>query len=289
MKSRIKIWAGVGAYVLASGVVMSATAVSAEPADSTQILMGQRSPAPVPTAPASGGGEGGEGGEGGGEGGSTAPSAPTTFTPNTATPNTAPAAPAAEGGEGGEGEAPAFQDKISGAALVNALKKGGYVIYFRHAQTEKDYADQINAQMGDCSTQRMLSAAGWQQARSIGAAFTALAIPVGQVYSSEYCRAWQTADLAFGRHETNARLNFLPFEEYTEAQMTQMRTAVMPLLTAAPAPGTNTVIVGHDDVLEAAVGIYPEPQGIAYILKADGQNVEVIANVEAQEWETLQR
>jgi phosphohistidine phosphatase SixA len=289
VKSRIKIWAGVGAYVLASGVVMSATAVSAEPADSTQILMGQRSPAPVPTAPASGGGEGGEGGEGGGEGGSTAPSAPTTFTPNTATPNTAPAAPAAEGGEGGEGEAPAFQDKISGAALVNALKKGGYVIYFRHAQTEKDYADQINAQMGDCSTQRMLSAAGWQQARSIGAAFTALAIPVGQVYSSEYCRAWQTADLAFGRHETNARLNFLPFEEYTEAQMTQMRTAVMPLLTAAPAPGTNTVIVGHDDVLEAAVGIYPEPQGIAYILKADGQNVEVIANVEAQEWETLQR
>jgi phosphohistidine phosphatase SixA len=282
VKSRIKIWAGVGAYVLASGVVMP-TNVSAESTDSTQILIGQRSPAPVPTAPA-GGGEGGEGGEGGGEGGSTAPSAPRTFTPNAA-----PAAPAGyEGGEGGEGEAPAFQDKLSGAALVNALKKGGYVIYFRHAQTEKDYADQISAEMGNCATQRMLSRAGWEQARAIGAAFTALAIPVGQVYSSEYCRAWQTADLAFGRHETDARLNFLPFEEYTDAQVAQMRTNVMPLLTAAPASGKNTVIVGHDDILEAAIGIYPEPQGIAYILKANGQNLEVIANVEAQEWATLQ-
>jgi hypothetical protein len=26
------------------------------------------------------------------------------------------------------------------------------------------------------------------------------------------------------------------------------------------------VIVGHDDVFEAATGIYPEPQGVAYIL-----------------------
>jgi phosphohistidine phosphatase SixA len=287
VKSRIKIWAGVGAYVLASGTVMP-TNVSAEPTKSTQILVGQRSPTSVPTAPAGGGeggGEGGEGGEGGGEGGSAAPSTPRTFTPNAA-----PAAPSGyEGGEGGEGEAPAFQDKLSGAALVNALKKGGYIIYFRHAQTEKDYADQINAQIGDCSTQRMLSAAGWEQARSIGAAFTALAIPVGQVYSSEYCRAWQTADLAFGRHEADARLNFLPFEEYTDAQVAQMRTNVMPLLTAAPESGKNTVIVGHDDILEAAIGIYPEPQGIAYILKANGQNLEVIANVEAQEWATLRR
>lgn len=60
------------------------------------------------------------------------------------------------------------------------------------------------------------------------------------------------------------------------------------LLSAVPASGKNTVTVGHDDVLEAAVGIYPEPQGIAYILRPDGRGgVEVIANVLVEEWEKL--
>ncbi|NJK49910.1 histidine phosphatase family protein [Candidatus Gracilibacteria bacterium] len=185
-------------------------------------------------------------------------------------------------------EAPAFQDKLTGADLVNALRSGGYIIYFRHAQTEKDYADQVSAKMGDCSTQRMLSEMGWQQAREIGKAFEDLQIPVGQVYSSEYCRAWQTADLAFGRYEKNPGLNFASAEDYTEAQVKQMRDAVMPMLTAMPANVTNTVIVGHDDVFEAATGIYPEPQGVAYILKPDGQgSFEIIANMLPDEWAKL--
>jgi phosphohistidine phosphatase SixA len=153
---------------------------------------------------------------------------------------------------------PEFQDKLQGQQLVDALKKGGYIIYFRHAQTEKDYADQIEAKMGDCSTQRMLSEAGWKQAREIGIAFEKMGIPVGKVYSSEYCRAWQTADLAFGQYQKNIGLNFAPAEEYTEAQIKQMREGVMPLLTDIPPKGTNTIIVGHDDVFEAATGIYPE-------------------------------
>lgn len=195
-----------------------------------------------------------------------------------------------QGGEGGEGELPAFQDKLSGAELVKALQQGGHIIYFRHAQTEKDYADQVSAKMGDCSTQRMLSEDGWQQAKKIGQGFSDLKIPVGEVYSSEYCRAWQTADIAFGRYKKMSALNFPPSEDYTETQTKQMRDAVMPMLIAIPAPGTNTVIVGHDDIFEAATGIYPEPQGIAYILKPDGKgNFEIIANVQAEEWLTLTR
>ncbi|OWY68164.1 histidine phosphatase family protein [cyanobacterium TDX16] len=192
-----------------------------------------------------------------------------------------------QGGEGGEGgeAGTSFKDKLSGKQLLNALQNGGYVIYFRHAQTEKDYADQVSAKMGDCSTQRMLSEVGWQQSRTIGQAFEALKIPVGQVYSSEYCRAWQTADIAFGRTEKRAALNFPPAEDYTEAQKAQMRTAVMPFLTTTPADGTNTVIVGHDDVFDAATGIYPEPQGVAYIVKPDGKGkFELVANMLPEEW-----
>jgi hypothetical protein len=150
----------------------------------------------------------------------------------------------AQGGEGGEGGAELspgeqanadLQDKLSGTELLNALQQGGHVIYFRHAQTEKDYADQVSAAMGDCSTQRMLSEEGWQQAKMIGAAFQENSIPVGQIISSEYCRAWQTADIAFGKYEKN-----------------------------------------------------PAPQGMAYVLKPNGNgSFEILANMLPEEWSQL--
>ena len=197
----------------------------------------------------------------------------------------------AEGGEGGEELSPGeqanadFQDKLSGAELLSALQQGGHIIYFRHAQTEKDYADQVTADVNDCSTQRMLSEVGWQQAKAIGEGFEANSIPVGQVISSQFCRAWQTADLAFGKYEKNPALNFPKAEEYTEEQTAQMKANVMPLLTAVPESGTNTVIVGHDDIFEAATGIYPDPQGMAYVLKPDGNgSFEILANMLPEEW-----
>ncbi len=171
--------------------------------------------------------------------------------------------------------------------IVQNLQKGGYVVYFRHAQTETDYADQINATLGDCSTQRTLSEDGWKQAQEIGEAFKDLNIPVGKVYSSEYCRAWQTADLAFGKYETTSDLNFFPAEEYTDEQMATMNEAVKPYLIQIPSTGENTVIVGHDDVFEAATGIYPEPQGVAYILKPNGENFEIIQRVASNEWNEI--
>lgn len=178
-----------------------------------------------------------------------------------------------------------FADRLTGEALRTALRGGGYVIFVRHASTEKDYADQVSARMGDCTTQRMLSEAGWQEARDIGAAFVTHRIPVGAVYSSEYCRAWQTADLAFGRYVTTPALNFEPAADYTPAQEAAMRDRVRPLLSAPPVAGYNTVLVGHDDPFEAATGLYPQPMGVAVILKPDGKGgFAIIADVAPGEW-----
>lgn len=183
-----------------------------------------------------------------------------------------------------------FQDKLSSSELLSALQQGGHVIYFRHAQTEKDYADQVTADVNNCATQRVLNETGWQQARTIEAAFEQNSIPVGKVISSQYCRAWKTADLAFGKYEKNPALNFLPFEDYTDEQVEQMKANVMPLLTAVPESGTNTVIVGHDDIFESATGIYPDPQGMAYVLKPDGNgSFEILANMMPEDWMQLGR
>ncbi len=168
--------------------------------------------------------------------------------------------------------------------LIAALQEGGHVIYLRHAQTERDYADQVETVLGDCGTQRVLSAAGWAQAKSIGDAITALEIPVGDVISSEYCRAWQTADLAFGRFEMTDKLNFAPAEDYTDADIAMMRDGVTPLISQMPEAG-NLVIVGHDDPFEAATGIYPEPQGVAYVIAPDGNGgFEVMGRIGPDDW-----
>ena len=54
--------------------------------------------------------------------------------------------------------------------LIKRMQKGGVILYFRHASTEKDYADQINAKVNDGSTQRVLSEKGWHEAVHIGRA-----------------------------------------------------------------------------------------------------------------------
>lgn len=186
--------------------------------------------------------------------------------------------------------AAAFEDKLSGAELLDALKSGGLVVFIRHAETEQDYADQVSAVMGDCSTQRPLSEAGWRQARAIGKAFEALRIPVSAVYSSEYCRAWQTADLAFGRYRKTQDLNFAPAEDYSDEQIAAMRERMAARLAAVPKDGGNTVLVGHDDPFEAATGIYPEPMGVAFVIRpaGDGRFI-VLADVAAEEWARLAR
>ena len=180
---------------------------------------------------------------------------------------------------------PAAAETASPAALIEALRQGGHVVFVRHARTERDYADQVSAVMGDCSTQRPLSAAGWQEARVLGAAFTAHAIPVAAVRSSEYCRAWQTADLAFGRHLPTADLNFQPAETYTEAQLQVMRDGMHRHLAMVPPAGFNTILVGHDDPFEAATGIYPEPMGVTFVLRPDGQgSFAVLGSIAPDAW-----
>ena len=179
-------------------------------------------------------------------------------------------------------------DALDKDKLASQLKDGGYVIYIRHASTEKDYADQITADTSNCSTQRTLSEKGWQEAAMIGHGFSNIGIPVGAVYSSEYCRAWQTAKLAFGTYTKNAELNFERAEEYNAEQTAAMKARVAPMLSRAPATGTNTIIVGHDDPFEAATGIYPEPQGVAYLVKpGENGSFKVMGSILPTDWPSL--
>ena len=76
------------------------------------------------------------------------------------------------------------------------LKQPGAIILFRHA-TAPGTGDPAGFVLGDCATQRNLDQKGRAEARALGAAFRARGIVVGRVLSSQWCRARETADLAF--------------------------------------------------------------------------------------------
>jgi hypothetical protein len=145
---------------------------------------------------------------------------------------------------------------VRGRALVDSLRRGGYIIYFRHAlaTTGRDSHTDIN----DCSVQRNLT---FPQARieaeAVGNAFRALRIPmVGQVLTSEYCRCKQTSDLAFGTQATApirelSGFNFR-YDYMIPADEIARRLRVMNQRFETPTPaGLNQVMVAHANNFDA--------------------------------------
>src|SRR5262245_60622721 len=88
---------------------------------------------------------------------------------------------------------------VAGPALLAELRKGGYVIYFRHTSTDFSRDDRLSKADDDCDHQRPLTDKGRAEAREIGAAFRDLKIPVERVLASPRCRTMETAMIAFGK------------------------------------------------------------------------------------------
>src|SRR5258708_22508979 len=71
------------------------------------------------------------------------------------------------------------------------LKQGGFVVVIRHGRTNETPAfprDEAPTDLANCSGQTMLTEAGQEQARAIGASFRNASIPVGKVLASPLFR-----------------------------------------------------------------------------------------------------
>ena len=74
------------------------------------------------------------------------------------------------------------QPGLASEVAWHALREGGTVVLLRHAPATGDPPE---FRLGDYSTQRNLSSEGREQARQIGARFTANQVPIERVLSSE--------------------------------------------------------------------------------------------------------
>ena len=90
--------------------------------------------------------------------------------------------------------------------LIKELELGGKLIFIRHGYAPGS-GDPQNFNFNDCSTQRNLSNKGREQSKNIGKLFSKYNINIKNVYSSEWCRCKETANIAFKKFETKKFLN----------------------------------------------------------------------------------
>jgi phosphohistidine phosphatase SixA len=152
--------------------------------------------------------------------------------------------------------------------------KPGTVVLFRHA-TAPGTGDPPQFKLDDCSTQRNLDDTGRAQARRLGEVFRSRGIRVTAVLSSQWCRARDTADLAF----PNLRQDDPSFNSFF-----QDRTRSDPQTAAAKArllkhegPGVM-VVVAHQVNITAITGVVPA-SGEGVVLQRRGRELVVVGRV----------
>lgn len=165
-------------------------------------------------------------------------------------------------------------------ALRAALKAGGLTVFIRHGSTNWNGYDQLEWPR---ERQRLLTPQGEAQARQIGAAFTRLALPVGEVLASPFHRCLDTARIAFGRVTPEPRLLGL---ESDDREAEARRVYVVALAAEAAPGGTNRIVVSHQSNVAAASGFRPGDGGAA-IVQAVGGKPQVLARLTPEDWAAL--
>ena len=170
--------------------------------------------------------------------------------------------------------------------IANALRAGGLIIVLRHGSTFRDQADTDPLHYDNIAAQRNLNDPGKATARAFGEAFRQIGVPVGEVYTSQFNRAYETAVLAEFK-------NIVKSVDITEGGLVvspnenDRRTAAFrKLIVAAPKPGTDTVIITHKPNIIDALGKdwFDVKEGEASIFKPEGSSYKLVARVQMDEW-----
>ena len=105
--------------------------------------------------------------------------------------------------------------------LINQLEDGEKLIFIRHAYAPGS-GDPSNFNLNDCTTQRNLSEEGRKQAQKIGDFFETNKIKIEKVFSSEWCRCKETAEIAFEDYSIKNFLNSFYSPKYAKNKTKQI-------------------------------------------------------------------
>lgn len=177
-----------------------------------------------------------------------------------------------------ESSAPAAEAALQGTQLVAALRRGGYVVYFRHTATDFSRNDSRMTDFTDCANQRPLTEQGRRDAQAIGAAVLALGVPVAEALASPLCRTMEHARLML--------VDVSPRMEVREAQAGDY-AGLKRLLAMPVAEGGNRFIVGHGIAFRAVAGPPELAEGEAAVIRPRTVGWTVVARLQVADWQAL--
>ena len=134
-----------------------------------------------------------------------------------------------------------------------AEKPFGRVLMLRHALAP-GFGDPSNFQLRDCSTQRILDEVGREQSRQIGNAFRKAGLRFEGVYSSQWCRCLDTAELLdIGTVDDFTGLNsFYTMPEREAEWLAELREHITLLGRRTDEP---VIMVTHAVTISAIAGV----------------------------------
>src|SRR5262245_14782850 len=173
--------------------------------------------------------------------------------------------------------------ETSPSQLLAELRKGGYVLYFRHAATDFSQNDEKMKRFEDCADQRNLIDKGRADARAAGAAIRELKIPVERVLASPFCRTVETAQLLFGRAEKMNEVRGGPAMPAGSDRYAALRKILVTPVRA----GSNLAIVSHGNPFYSVAGPPYLQEGEAAVIRPLVTDFRIVARVRVDGWEAM--
>ncbi len=181
---------------------------------------------------------------------------------------------------------------------ANKIIKGGYILFFRHAEREK----WIDVQMYDALESDLhsngingtryaesdyfdkavcLNSRGKIQAKAMGEVIKFSKLPFNYIVSSPSCRSRQTALMAFGKYDEldRALVHKGPYNENMQDRNDFLKNF---LLNLPEKNGTNTLVSAHNGVISSKLfdnnikGKLSLEEGGFYVIKKDENKLNLV-------------
>jgi len=156
------------------------------------------------------------------------------------------------------------------------LAEPGHIAIMRHALAPGG-GDPANFTLDDCSTQRNLSEAGRRQARRTGDFLRSVGVEQARVFSSQWCRCLDTAELLdLGPVEPLPALNsFFRDRERGPEQTQALREKIAGMDLSQP-----VVMVTHQVNITSLTSVFPSSGEIVVLRRGEDGDLAVLGTVD---------
>ena len=181
-----------------------------------------------------------------------------------------------------------FVEKPITPALLKEIRKGGYVLYMRHGNTDNSRPDRVpSVDLNDCNTQRPLSDAGRSLMKQVGRALREAKIPLGEIQVSPMCRTKESAELAIGnKFELVEPLMYSA--NMTSEEKKPRIVALKKILLVPVKPGGNRLLIAHAPNMDDLIGFFVKPEGTVLVFGQQGPlGYEYLASIHPDDWDKL--